>query len=285
MRIKKVVSDVKDTASSAKPSGVQVKSVSGVGNINVGLKAKSPEPANAPAQAKAAKAKASGMSFAKGAKDRLKKASKPKAAKPVKAKAPKTKVAQDAPATDLSKAPLAEAGSSDSKRRLMLVGGTGALVLLILGMMLFGGSDETAPVAQAPVAETTVAAEPIVTTEPTVTPAPVVEPVTSVASTTTSTETNDATQQLMGGIISALRTSEAPAAIEAAPAATDSQLTSVSNLAKIVVTAMEQGQSEGYIQQLLNEAQARGDIVVPAPLLRADGTVDTATILSLFAKN
>lgn len=53
-------------------------------------------------------------------------------------------------------------------------------------------------------------------------------------------------------------------------------------LYQLVMTAHAQGQSPAYIDQMLNAAYQRGQISVPEGLVRADGRVDTTTILSLF---
>jgi nucleoid-associated protein YgaU len=48
----------------------------------------------------------------------------------------------------------------------------------------------------------------------------------------------------------------------------------------LVVEALAAGQSDAYIDALLNEAAVAGDITVPAVLVTSDGRVDTAVLLS-----
>ena len=51
-------------------------------------------------------------------------------------------------------------------------------------------------------------------------------------------------------------------------------------LETLVVQALRQGQSDSYIDALLNEAAGRGDIAVPQALITSEGRVDTATLLA-----
>ncbi|MBY6069243.1 hypothetical protein KUW17_21040 [Leisingera aquaemixtae] len=80
------------------------------------------------------------------------------------------------------------------------------------------------------------------------------------------------------GTLAALRSKQA--AGSAAPATVDG-----SALYKMVRSAAAQGQSEAYIDQLVNSAYERGEITVPAGLIGAGGRVDTATLLALFTGN
>ncbi|MCG7627186.1 hypothetical protein MHM88_05165 [Epibacterium sp. MM17-32] len=92
----------------------------------------------------------------------------------------------------------------------------------------------------------------------------------------------DLIAKMTQGTLAALRSGAAsPAAAPAAPA-TAAETASVSALYQMVMTAHAQGQSEAYIDQLLNDAHARQQITVPEGLIGADGRVDTATILSLL---
>ncbi|NIZ14087.1 hypothetical protein [Phaeobacter sp. HF9A] len=77
------------------------------------------------------------------------------------------------------------------------------------------------------------------------------------------------------------RTEGGAATATVAPAPT-SDAAAGSELLRMVMTAHEQGQSDAYIDRLLNDAYSRQAITVPAGLIGADGRVDTATILSLF---
>lgn len=274
MQKQKITSDAAKSSAKPKSAGLQVKSVSTVGNINVGLKAVPQKPANV-----------QDAEDTKAAKPKQKKAAK--AEKPV--KSPKVASEKKMPFSAL----ISKSGIASSSRLPLIGGIVGVCVVFLLVLLVAGGSDTKEADVAAPVAAPKPSAvAPVVTAKPA---APEVEPTAPVtvakseeAPVAPATEASgQSTQLLMGNIISALRQHDDAAETAAAESntAAETELTSVSNLAKMVVTAMEQGQSEAYIQQLLNEAQANGEIRVPAPLLRSDGSVDTSTILSLFAKN
>lgn len=86
------------------------------------------------------------------------------------------------------------------------------------------------------------------------------------------------------GTLAALRSKQADTA-KAVPAAAATAPAEGTALFKMVMTAAAQGQSEAYIDQMVNGAYARQEITVPASLIRADGRVDTATLLALFVGN
>lgn len=271
MQKQKITSDAIKPSAKPNSGGLQVKSVSTVGNINVGLKAVPQSAANA--------------SETKGPKVRSKRQNKvSKAEKPA-----KSTTAQAENKTSINS--LLSKSSSISSSRLPLIGGiVGVCVVFLLVLLVAGGSDTTEVDAAPVVTQPKAPIAPIANAE-----AEAVKPVEPLAVSKSeespASASGDApaqsTQLMMGNIISALRhhDNQPESAGTDGNAASEVELTSVSNLAKIVVTAMEQGQSEAYIQQLLNEAQANGEIRVPAPLLRPDGSVDTGTILSLFSKN
>ncbi|MBY6058137.1 hypothetical protein [Leisingera daeponensis] len=83
------------------------------------------------------------------------------------------------------------------------------------------------------------------------------------------------------GTLAALRSKQGS---QPAPMAPDQSAAAAegSALYNMVLTAAAQGQSEAYIDQLVNGAYERQDITVPASLIGADGRVDTATLLALF---
>lgn len=90
--------------------------------------------------------------------------------------------------------------------------------------------------------------------------------------------------RITAGTLAALRSKQAepgPAAPAAAPAAPAEGTA----LFRMVMTAAAQGQSEAYIDQMVNGAYARREITVPASLIDASGRVDTATLLALFVGN
>lgn len=54
-------------------------------------------------------------------------------------------------------------------------------------------------------------------------------------------------------------------------------------LEKMVINAMNQGQSNEYIDALVNHAAETGQVEVPGSLVTADGRVDAATLLTVLA--
>ncbi|UWQ29552.1 hypothetical protein [Leisingera sp. M523] len=89
--------------------------------------------------------------------------------------------------------------------------------------------------------------------------------------------------RITAGTLAALRSKQAnPESLNQAAAAAPAAGTA---LYKMVLTAAAQGQSEAYIDQLVNGAYERKEITVPASLIGADGRVDTATLLALFVGN
>ena len=57
------------------------------------------------------------------------------------------------------------------------------------------------------------------------------------------------------------------------------------SLEMLVVQALQQGQSDAYIDTIVNEAAKAGTITIPQGLATANGTVDTAVLLySLIEK-
>ncbi|SMX39488.1 LysM peptidoglycan-binding domain-containing protein [Maliponia aquimaris] len=55
-------------------------------------------------------------------------------------------------------------------------------------------------------------------------------------------------------------------------------------LQALVVEALREGQSDAYVDALLNEARQTGSIVVPAALITSDGKVDTGTLLAVLVQ-
>ncbi|WP_417474315.1 hypothetical protein [Leisingera sp.] len=89
--------------------------------------------------------------------------------------------------------------------------------------------------------------------------------------------------RMTAGTLAALRSSPSqpgPTLSASTPGADEG-----SALFRMVRTAAAQGQSEAYIHQLVNAAYQQKKVAVPASLIRADGEVDTATILALFVGN
>lgn len=89
--------------------------------------------------------------------------------------------------------------------------------------------------------------------------------------------------RITAGTLAALRSKQGEPGTAAPAAAADPAESTA--LFKMVMTAAAQGQSEAYIDQMVNGAYERQEITVPASLIRADGRVDTATLLALFVGN
>ncbi len=56
-------------------------------------------------------------------------------------------------------------------------------------------------------------------------------------------------------------------------------------LEELVVTALTQGQSDAYIDALVNDAARKGKVEVPDTLITEDGRVDTTSLLSILQKS
>ncbi|WP_371227650.1 LysM peptidoglycan-binding domain-containing protein [Roseovarius sp. 2305UL8-3] len=56
-------------------------------------------------------------------------------------------------------------------------------------------------------------------------------------------------------------------------------------LEQLVITALAQGQSNAYIEALVNDAAAKGKVEVPETLITEDGRVDTTSLLSILQKS
>ena len=110
---------------------------------------------------------------------------------------------------------------------------------------------------------------------------------------TSNTAADDIVARMTAGTLAALRSQPASPAASAPPetgtaadpTAGTAANTESSALYALVLKAVNQGQSEAYVDQLLNEALRAGEISVPQALIRKDGSVDTATILAVFTGN
>ncbi|MHA7852494.1 hypothetical protein [Roseovarius sp.] len=93
---------------------------------------------------------------------------------------------------------------------------------------------------------------------------------------------NDVVGQFAQTALAALRS---PGASTVQPATPDAAARMAENnpLYRMVAEAIAQGQSDAYIDRLLNLAHQRGEITVPPGLIKPDGTVDTKTVIALFA--
>lgn len=56
------------------------------------------------------------------------------------------------------------------------------------------------------------------------------------------------------------------------------------NIETMILGALKQGQSEDYIEALVNDAADNGKIVVPNSLITADGRVDTSALLATLSQ-
>lgn len=88
--------------------------------------------------------------------------------------------------------------------------------------------------------------------------------------------------KMTAGTIATLRGQGNSAAAVPTTEQSAAEAAAASALYSMVVTAVSQGQSEAYIDQLVNDAYAKGEIAVPLGLVGASGRVDTKAILSLF---
>lgn len=61
---------------------------------------------------------------------------------------------------------------------------------------------------------------------------------------------------------------------------TSGKTTNSRTLQTLVAQALREGQSDSYIDTLLNEAASKGDVAVPAALVTSSGRVDTSTLLA-----
>lgn len=95
----------------------------------------------------------------------------------------------------------------------------------------------------------------------------------------------DIVAQITAGTLAALRNGQvkAPAA-PAAPATAQAPLglDQTNGLYAMVLTALQQGQSRQYIDQMVNEAHRTQRVQVPALLLTSAGEVNTTALLTLF---
>jgi hypothetical protein len=95
----------------------------------------------------------------------------------------------------------------------------------------------------------------------------------------------DIVAQITAGTLAALRSGQVktPAA-PAAPATAQAPLglDQTNGLYAMVLTALQQGQSRQYIDQMVNEAHRTQRVQVPALLLTSAGEVNTTALLTLF---
>jgi nucleoid-associated protein YgaU len=157
---------------------------------------------------------------------------------------------------------------------------------------------ELTPAAAAPLPQPALAT-PAPATSPTPAPADRLGQVVALASapataapTATSERSDDDLRRLTAGVLAGLGATTASAApaddmqqmtatvLASLTAATAPRASEPASLETLVVQAMRQGQSDAYLDALLNEAAGKGQITVPQSLVTSTGRVDTATLLA-----
>ena len=68
-----------------------------------------------------------------------------------------------------------------------------------------------------------------------------------------------------------------------APALSEPPAQAASDLERLIVNALTQGQSEAYIDALVNDAARKGAVEVPETLITEDGRVDTTSLLMVLS--
>ncbi|MDU8929395.1 LysM peptidoglycan-binding domain-containing protein [Alisedimentitalea sp. MJ-SS2] len=81
-----------------------------------------------------------------------------------------------------------------------------------------------------------------------------------------------------------LMTTGVLASLNAATGAAPSRAAAPQKLENLIVQALRQGQSDAYIDALLNEAAATGQVKVPSALVTPEGRVDTVTLLATLVE-
>lgn len=179
---------------------------------------------------------------------------------------------------------MAQAADPGARRRLIL-GAAAAALLVVSGGLTFaviGEQDSAQTAAASRAAKPSVLADVVPSS---VEKAPVVaasQPVpVQIAEPTPQAET-DVVSQFAQTALAALRSPDTPAAQPPAPNAA-ARMAENNRLYRMVAEAVAQGQSDAYIDRMLNLAHQRGEITVPPGLIKPDGTVDTQTVVALFA--
>ncbi|SHM68850.1 hypothetical protein SAMN05443432_11216 [Roseovarius litoreus] len=184
---------------------------------------------------------------------------------------------------------LALAPEPDQQRRLAL-GAAAAVLLVVSGALALTvtGDRNTAQTASASVPEASPAPMPTQNPVAATAQTPPEEALARAAPETTPSAApvmpaeTDVVSQFAQTALAALRSPGASAAQPAAPDAA-ARMAENNRLYRMVAEAISQGQSDAYIDRLLNLAHQRGEITVPPGLIKPDGTVDTKTVIALFA--
>ncbi len=103
------------------------------------------------------------------------------------------------------------------------------------------------------------------------------------ANATSATDGNsaDIVAQITAGTLAALRNGSTETS-STGVAATPTAMGEGNGLYAMVLTALEQGQSRQYIDQMVNDAHRSQQVEVPAVLLTSSGEVNTGALLTLF---
>ncbi|WP_297340802.1 hypothetical protein [Pseudophaeobacter sp.] len=92
----------------------------------------------------------------------------------------------------------------------------------------------------------------------------------------------DIVAQITAGTLAALRSGQVKTPAAPATAQAPLGLDQTNGLYAMVLTALQQGQSRQYIDQMVNEAHRTQRVQVPALLLTSAGEVNTTALLTLF---
>ncbi len=185
-------------------------------------------------------------------------------------------------------APLLALAFDPDARRKLLLGVAAVLLLVVSGGLAFAVFGERTT------AQTAVAALPVAPALPAppqdpngvAAPSPVADGLAISAPAPSAGQgmhpEGDVVSQYAQAALAALRN---PGAASMPPPAPDAVARMAENnrLYRMVAEAISQGQSEDYIDRMVNLAHQRGEITVPPALIKADGTVDTKTVVALFA--
>lgn len=84
--------------------------------------------------------------------------------------------------------------------------------------------------------------------------------------------------------IAASVATEPSASVASAPdPAPAPETAAATGLERLVINALAQGQSDAYIDALVNDAAAKGKVEVPQSLVTSDGRVDTSSLLAVLS--
>jgi len=85
-------------------------------------------------------------------------------------------------------------------------------------------------------------------------------------------------------LLQSMQAEVAPAQAEPQPSPAEPGPEAASGLESMVIDALGQGQSETYIDALVNDAAQKGRVEVPSALVTPEGRVDTAVLLSALSQ-